>query len=489
MSAAVKTPDDLEEIARLWAVAHTLAYENRDKPAAEREDAVWWGLMGEVSLTFKDRFGDDLHAMAAEAAAGVEAEDSGAAVLVADAGPKIPPPLGISEVLGIQDPEHAELITGLIQAASNVLIAGGPKSHKTNAALEMAVSLATASAFLGHFHVPRAVRVGIVLMEGAKHRLRRRLERICQAHDVDPHDLDGGLFVWFRPPLRLADAVAMGELAAYVAEYELDVLIIDNWSYVSSGDSNSADEVQPQLDALGNLRRSRDGLTVVLLHHTRKITGDREGERVTDMIRNSSAFGGWYDAGLLLTRTDESAPVKVRAELRDLPSPEPFWFVVQDECAGNPAAGIYPSGYLRLRVTDKDPAVMELDAQAARLKPAIAEYLAAHPGCSKRSLREGVQGENRLVEAAFRMLVREGAARFDPPAGKGKPGHCWPTVPDRAVTVPPAHPGDRADRAAPPIGGAVTAHPRTGAPTSPRHGPPEPEGWEFVDAEDGDAAA
>src|SRR5690625_2457355 len=352
---------------------------------------------------------------------------------------RVPAPLSMTDLAALSEPEEAWIVQGLLERDSNLLVAGYPKSHKTNFLLELSLAGATATPFLGRFRVPEPIRVGLVLMEDRPHRIRRRLERMCQARGVTLEELEGRLFIWFRPALQLNDAHAMQEIGAFVESLDLDLLLIDNWALVQSRNSNDADEVTPQLDALSRLRDRRDGLTVGLVHHARKTApsnGEASGDRLTDVIRNSSAFGAWYECGIALIRQDETAPVRVRVEMRDLPSPDPFVFVVDDEFSAGPDYGVQPGGWLRLRATDRPPAVIEREAAAERFREPVLEFLRANPGCSKRQLRDGIQGENPLIEAAFSALIHEGKAWYKQPKKRGQAGQCFATVPDRAATVP-----------------------------------------------------
>jgi hypothetical protein len=348
---------------------------------------------------------------------------------------RLPAPLGVCDLLAVEDPEEEWLVEGLVPAGGNVLLAGYPKTFKTMLLLELAVALATETAFLGRYRVPTRRRSGIVLMEDMAHRVRRRLHRLCLGRGVELAALEGWLYVWCRPPLRLNDSTVR-ELGDDVAEYDLDFLGVDSWAYVAAGDSNSADEVTPQLLALSGCRSRREGLTVELTHHARKTPGgEANGDRLTDLIRNSGAFGAWYDSGIVLARRDETSPVTVRAELRDHESPEAFAFTVEDEYPGSAENGQRSGGWLRLAASDDTPQTIERRAAAEKLVPAVRELLAEHPdGVSRTRLREGVKGNNGDIEAAFDLLERDGEAEHIPSPGKGRPAVY------RLVSTNPAQP-------------------------------------------------
>jgi hypothetical protein len=349
--------------------------------------------------------------------------------------PRLPQPVSVRDLLDMPEPEEQFIAEGIIPCDANVVWAGYPKSHKTNALLELMVSAASATSFLGRFPVERPFRTGAVLMEDRAHRVRRRLHRICKAHHVALGDLQGRLSFWYRPPLRLSDSGVMLELARQIEQLQLQLLIVDSWSYVSSGNSDKSDDVTPQLQALAALRDRAPGLTIVLVHHARKAAPgqDPTGERLTDTIRNSTAFGAWYDTGIVLSRTDETSPVKVRAELRDLPAPAPFAFTVEDEYPASPDSGAYPTGWLRLCASDVTPAILEQRSRAARFQPDVLQVLRNTPGCSKRQLRGSIKGDDQSIEAAFEILVSAGLARFEAPEKKGQAGKCFLT--DRGGTV------------------------------------------------------
>lgn len=384
---------------------------------------------------------------------------------------KLPAPMGIPELLEVEEPDEEFLVEGLLPAGGNILFAGYPKTYKTFYLLDLAVSLASQTPFLGKFDVPERRRVGIVLMEDRAHRVRWRLKRLCAGRELRLSELEDWLHFWFRPPLRLSDETAV-ELAEYAAELDLDYLHLDSWAYVAAGDSNSADDVTPQLQALSACRVDRPGIGVGLTHHARKAWGrDMGGTRLTDEIRNSSAFGAWYDAGFVLSRKDESSPVKVRAELRDHPAPDSFAFTVEDEDPAGPHNGYRSGGWLRLKVSEHRPEVVERIAAAEQLMPAVRDFLSEHPdGVSRSKLRDGITARNSDIEAAFELLEEAGEATYKPAPGPGKASTYRLLTTDPARPCPDPAPGkaegDLAHPAQAPIRGRQgQASPVDGKPT------------------------
>ena len=377
---------------------------------------------------------------------------------------KLPPPLGIPELMLVEEPEEEWLVEELILVASNAMLAAYPKTYKTMLLLELAVALATGTPFLGRFRVPLRRRVGIVLMEDQAYRVRRRLARILAGRGLTLDDVDGWLYLWFRPPLRFDDETVV-ELGDYAAELDLDFLGVDSWAYVAGGDSNSSDDVTPQLQALSAARVKRPGLTLALVHHARKESGDRGGKRLTDIIRNSSAFGAWYDVGIVLSREDELSPVTVRAELRDHPAPEPFAFTVEDEDPAGPHNEFKSSGWLRILASDQRPETLERERAVKKLVPKVKDFLAKHfaEGVSLSKLRRGVTGANADVEAAAELLVASGEAEYTPSPGPGRPANYRLRADPAEPCLDPAAARsgeDPADPAAPPVGGGQGQGPR-----------------------------
>lgn len=162
----------------------------------------------------------------------------------------------------------------------------------------------------------------------------------------------------------------------------MDVLILDAWAYVATGNSDSADEVTPQLVAFSSIRDKVPGLTTVLIHHARKQKADAKDERVTDLIRGSGAFGAWYDCGIALSRKDEQSPVGVRVELRDYRTPKPFSFTIEDEVPPSRSTDWLGQGALWLQASDKTPIELAAGQRAEEHLLDVVRFVHENSGCN-----------------------------------------------------------------------------------------------------------
>ncbi len=325
-----------------------------------------------------------------------------------------PSPRSVGEILAEPETEATWLAEGLIPAGGNLLVAAYPKTFKTFFVMALAVAGATGQPFLGRFETQRALRTGLILLEGGEREQARRLDRLAMGMGISGECLESLIYVWHRPPLRLNDPIAMLSLGRFAADLDLDLLVIDAWAYAAEGNSNEDWTVTPQLQAVSRLRDHRPGLSTLIVHHARKSGSDPEGERLTDIIRGSGAFGGWYDAALVLARKDEASPhVTVRTELREYPSPKSFAFTMEDEEPAQPSNDFIPQGALRLKASDLSPAALKLREKAEAMAADVLAFITDNPDCGKRQIRGGVTGKSEVKDAAVKLLQEQGRIEID----------------------------------------------------------------------------
>lgn len=233
-------------------------------------------------------------------------------------------------------PEQRWLIEHLWGSQAVGIIGGEPKCGKSFLALDLAVSVASATACLGRFPIARPASVLLFAAEDPLHLVRERLEGITAARGIALQDLP--LFVITAPRLRLDDPADRERLTKCVEKVNPSLLVLDPFVRLHAIDENAAGEVAPLLAFLRQLQRNHH-LAVALVHHARKDAGrTRPGQA----LRGSSEFHAWGDSNLYLRRRDQTLLLSV--EHRAARSPDDLIL----ELATDPLA---------LRIADTAPAI------------------------------------------------------------------------------------------------------------------------------------
>ena len=174
--------------------------------------------------------------------------------------------LTVEEVLALPDPEW--LVEGIIPATSMAQLYGKSGLGKTFVALDMALSVAVGTPWLGSYKVRQGpvVYVAAEGLAGMKSRARAWLKH----HDHEPAKV-----IDFRvvgTPVQLVGVndveVLTGQVEATFPGRGLQLVVLDTQARCTVGvEENSAKEMGVALEAADRLRRST-GATVLLLHHT-----------------------------------------------------------------------------------------------------------------------------------------------------------------------------------------------------------------------------
>jgi hypothetical protein len=283
------------------------------------------------------------------------------------------------------------LIEDLWTASSVGWVAGSPKSLKSWVALEMAVSVASGSACLGRYQVPRPGRVLVYLAEDSLAAVRERLEALVHRREVSMDDLDVHIVTVSRMRLDLGrDQVRLRKtLRAYAPR----LLVLDPLVRLHRADENSSADISALLAYLRELQRELD-LSVLVVHHSRKngATGS-QGQG----LRGSGDLWAWSDSALYLKR--KSDEVALTIEHRAAPAPAGVTLRLASEEDGPPRLEIIAG----TRHSGGPPVALE-----ERVLQALGE--AATP-TTRGSLREKLAVKNERLGRALRRLHRDGVVK------------------------------------------------------------------------------
>jgi hypothetical protein len=188
-------------------------------------------------------------------------------------------------------------------------IIGAPKKTlKTSLMIDLAVSLSAGVPFLGHFPVPRKLRVVMLSGESGEWVTAETVRRVCVARGViDPASLK---VVWgFRLP-RLAWPADLASLGRGLAAFKAEVLILDPLYLsllcgVKDLEASSIYDIGPLLGGVAETCLAAD-CTPLLVHHANRQL------RVGDVMElEHLAFAGIQEAArqwLLLSRQEAYEP-------------------------------------------------------------------------------------------------------------------------------------------------------------------------------------
>ena len=121
-------------------------------------------------------------------------------------------------------PEPAWLVDDVAIEAQPLIIGGAIKTLKTSVALDLAVSLATGTEFLGRFRVPKPRRVAFFSGEGARATVKETTERILRSKGVRAPDY-ACHFAFALP--RIGRASDRAELRRILKGEAIDAVIFD----------------------------------------------------------------------------------------------------------------------------------------------------------------------------------------------------------------------------------------------------------------------
>ena len=300
-------------------------------------------------------------------------------------------PLPVVRIGQIPREENSQrwLVEQLWGDSSVGVIGGAPKCSKTWLGLDLALSVATGTACLGKYAVPRPGPVLIYLAEDALTVVRERVEGIARHRGLDLADVD--IHVITAPTLRLDRELHQNRLLETAKRLRPRLLLLDPLVRLHSVDENNAGEVAQLLAYFRLLQRQLD-LSVILVHHTRKNAAG--GVAAGQGLRGSSDLHAFGDSNLYLRRVRER--LVLLSEHRAAPAP--------------------PAVTLELVATDAATTHLEVIAEPpgdrqANLKEQVLACLVPGEGVTRARLRDVLSVQNQRLGEALEALERSGKIR------------------------------------------------------------------------------
>ena len=277
------------------------------------------------------------------------------------------------------------LIEGLWTEEAVGIVSGQPKLGKTWLALDLALSVATGTAALEKYAVPRPGPVLLFAAEDPPRALRSRLEGLCNRRGLRIESVPVNVIL--SSSLRLDTLDDQARLAEAVARHRPRLLVLDPFVRLHRIDENRALEVSGVLAYLRQLQRE-EHVAILVVHHSRK--AGAESSQAGLSLRGSSDFYAWGDAYIYLRRRKSNLEMIV--EHRNAPRPDPVELILRVE--GPPHLEVLP--------------FIQRDGSLDPMKDRIVEILSRGQGpVTQEALRGELRVRLQKVVGALRELECE----------------------------------------------------------------------------------
>lgn len=218
----------------------------------------------------------------------------------------------IEEFAAVNEPGARGLLgskaDALIAEGSDVLVYGDGGAGKTTLTLDLALHLAAGDDWLG-ISIDEPQRVLVVELEGPRPHFREKLARKLTGWSGSA--FQGRLDIVEAPwaTFTFADEQVRRNLAAAVAEREVDLLLVGPVTRAGMDTAGTLQEVRDFMGLVASLRKECErSLTVVLVHHEAK---------------NGAVSGAWEGAVDTLFQSSPDALGRRRCESRRLAGQAP----------------------------------------------------------------------------------------------------------------------------------------------------------------------
>lgn len=307
-------------------------------------------------------------------------------------------PLPVVRVGDLPSGEDAPrwLVEGLWGAQSVGVIGGAPKCAKTWLGLDLALSVATGTACLGKYAVPKPGPVLVYLAEDALPVVRERIGGMARHRGLDFAGIE--FYVITAPVLRLDRDPDRTRLLETTRRLRPRLLLLDPLVRLHAIDENHAGEVAGLLAYFRTLQRQLE-LAVLLVHHTRKNAAGGVAAGVG--LRGSGDLHAFGDSNLYLRRTREH--LVLSTEHRAAPALAPV--------------------SLELVTTDAATTHLEVvgelkEGKRRSLEEQILDHLAGGVVRTRGKLRETLSVQNERLGVALESLERAGRLSRTPAGWK-----------------------------------------------------------------------
>jgi RecA-family ATPase len=303
-------------------------------------------------------------------------------------------------------PPPAEwLVEGLWMEHAGGFIQGEPGSGKSWLAMEMALSVASGTPFMGEYAVKQG-NVYVIIEEGNINDPYSCYQRLIDGKGLDRKDLEGVLFVDHGTGWRFDDGPMVERVArrirAIAERYGWtngvpDLVQIDPLAGIHLLDENATkDMTNLCYHGLNPFRKLLNGLSALqIIHHSRKKSQGVGADR-TSVMRGAQVLTGWADCIVDLNNKGKDTVEVSNGKMRGMDW-KPFFCKreITDEYA---------------KLTWQEPTSKSEDNDQ-RISRELLEIIEAHPGITTNGLKGHIEGNAAKIGILCEWLQATGQIR------------------------------------------------------------------------------
>ena len=223
------------------------------------------------------------------------------------------------------------LKNGILEKGGFMLVAGPPKVGKSQFIINLLVNMYLGKPYLDIFIPTRPLKIFYLQFEMKKSTLRKRLKVLESFNSglLIPKEEKEWLDITVMKPGEdfVLDDRGIQEVTDLILEdcenETPDIICVDpltNLFYAPGHDDNTVAGMKEFCRRLKSVRNKiNPDIGIILVHHTKKITGSMLKEDIFNAVAGSSFLRRIYDTGIVFFRHDEALPnsVTMRMEIRD----------------------------------------------------------------------------------------------------------------------------------------------------------------------------
>jgi AAA domain/CHC2 zinc finger len=218
------------------------------------------------------------------------------------------------------------MVEGVIERGANGFFCASPKGGKSWAAVDLALSLALGTPWLG-FRVARPFHVALISREDNPSLTGWRMRHLLAGKTAEYGGVPENLWINSRaqtPEFLLDNSDQWQELVDALKERAIEFAIFDVFNVMHGADENDNTEMRQVLRKLSAIQAAV-GCGIGVVHHFSK----SEMGTMTQRLRGASAIAGWAEWLVGISLADPELKIRrMDFELKAAPPPDPICYQI-----------------------------------------------------------------------------------------------------------------------------------------------------------------